>query len=171
VMTVHMWRASRHMKGDMEGRLRTSTHRAGAAAFASVFLFTVLMISREGMETALLLMQLRETMNLLIGASLGVAGAAAVAWLWSRYGHRVNLSLFFQVTAIFLLVFVVQLFIRGIHEMSEQNFLPYSAFIHASTEAWGPDSAFGHLLTYLLVMLPACWLLIKSSIAKTPATR
>jgi high-affinity iron transporter len=171
VMTVHMWRASRHMKGDMEGRLRTSTHRAGAAAFAGVFLFTVLMISREGMETALLLMQLRETVNLLVGAALGVAGAAAVASLWSRHGHRVNLSLFFQVTAIFLLVFVVQLFIRGIHEMSEQNFLPYSQFIHASTEAWGPDSAFGHFLTYLLVMLPACWLLIKSSIMKTATTR
>ena len=170
-MTVHMWRASRHMKGDMEGRLRTSTHRAGAAAFAGVFLFTVLMISREGMETALLLMQLRETINLLTGAALGVACAAAVAWFWSRYGHRVNLSLFFQVTALFLLVFVVQLFIRGIHELSEQHFLPYSEFIHTSTEAWGPDSAFGHLLTYLLVLVPAFWLLIKSSIAKTPATR
>ena len=166
-----MWRASRHMKGDMEGRLRTSTHHAGVAAFAGVLLFTVLMISREGMETALLLMQLRETMNLLVGAALGVGGAAAVAWLWSRYGHRVNLSLFFQVTALFLFVFVVQLFIRGIHEMSEQGFLPYSAFIHTSTEAWGPDSAFGHLLTYLLVMLPAFWLFIKSSVAKTPVTR
>jgi high-affinity iron transporter len=174
-MTVHMWRASRHMKGDMEGRLLTSTHQAGAAAFTGVFLFTVLMISREGMETALLLMQLRETMNLLIGAAAGVVGAAGVAWLWSRYGHRVNLALFFQVTALFLLVFVVQLFIRGIHEMSEQNFLPYSEFIHASTESWGPDSAFGHLLTYMLVMLPAFWLLVKSSTSsstsKTPATR
>jgi hypothetical protein len=60
--------------------------------------------------------------------------------------------------------------------MSEQNFLPYSTFIHTSTEAWGPDSTFGHLLTYLLIMLPASWLLIKSSITKssmtkTPATR
>ncbi len=65
----------------------------------------------------------------------------------------------------------MQLFIRGIHEMSEQNLLPYSEVIHTNTEAWGPDSVFGHLLTYLLVMLPAFWLLIKSSIAKTPATR
>ena len=170
-MTVHMWRASRHMIGDMEGRLRTSTHRAGAAAFTGVFLFTVLMISREGMETALLLMQLRETTNLLLGAAAGVAAAAVVAWLWSRYGHRVNLSLFFQVTALFLFVFVVQLFIRGIHELSEQKFLPYSEFIHTSTEAWSPDSAFGHLLTYMLVMAPAFWLLLKSSISKAPATR
>src|SRR5262245_1311451 len=49
-MTVHMWRASRHMKSDMEHRLRSTTSRAGFAAFAGVFLFTVLMISREGME-------------------------------------------------------------------------------------------------------------------------
>jgi high-affinity iron transporter len=171
IMTVHMWRAGRRMKGETEGHLRTSAAREGAGAFVGVFLFTVFMISREGMETALLLMQLRETLNLAIGASAGVVGAAMVAWLWSRYGHRVNLSLFFQVTAIFLFVFVVQLFIQGIHEMSEQNFLPYSEIIHTRTEAWGPDSAFGHMLTYLLVMLPACWLVIKSSIQKTPATR
>ena len=170
-MTVHMWRAGRHMKGDMEGRLRTSTQRAGSAAFVGVFLFTVLMISREGMETALLLMQLRQTLNLAFGAVLGVAAAAGVAWIWSRYGHRLNFALFFQVTAIFLFVFVLQLFIRGIHEMSEQNFLPYSGIIHARTEAWGPESTFGHLLTYLLVMLPASWLAIKSSIPSTSATR
>jgi high-affinity iron transporter len=170
-MTVHMWRASRHMKGDMEGRLRTSADRTGAAAFLGVFLFTVLMISREGMETALLLMQLRETTNLLVGAAAGIAAAAAVAWLWSRYGHRIDLSLFLQVTALFLFVFVVQLFIQGIHELSEQKFLPYSGLIHAATESWGPDSFFGHLLTYMLVMLPAFWLLIKSPIARLPATR
>ena len=169
-MVIHMWRAGRHMKGDIEGRLRTSSQRAGIGAFAGVFLFTALMICREGMETALLLMQLRETLNLMLGAAVGIAGAAAVAWVWSRYGHLVNLALFFQVTAIFLLVFVVQLFIQGIHEMSEQNFLPYSTFIHDSTEGFGPDSQFGHLLTYLLVLLPASWLIIKASIPKR-ATR
>ena len=166
-LTVHMWRAGRHMKGDIEGRLRTSSERAGLGAVIGVFLFTLLMISREGMETALLLMQLRQTVNLLLGAAVGVAGAAGVAWLWSRYGHLVNLTLFFQVTAIFLFVFVVQLFIQGVHEMSEQNFLPYSEFIHTSTEAWGPDSPFGHLLTYLLVLLPATWLAIKAVISSS----
>ena len=169
-LTVHMWRAGKHMKGEIEGRLRTSSQRAGIGAFAGVFLFTALMICREGMETALLLMQLRETLNLMLGAAVGIAGAAAVAWLWSRYGHLVNLALFFQVTAIFLLVFVVQLFIQGVHEMSEQNFLPYSTFIHDSTEGFGPDSQFGHLLTYLLVLLPASWLIIKASMPKR-ATR
>ncbi len=63
-------------------------------------------------------------------------------------------------TAIFLFVFVVQLFIQGVHEMAEQGYLPYSTIIHDATESWGPDSAFGHLLTYLLVILPLGWLLM-----------
>ena len=79
----------------------------------------------------------------MLGAALGSVAAAGVAWLWSRFGHRVNLALFFQATAIFLFVFVVQLVIKGAHEMSEQNYLPYSTIIHDSTEAWGPDSMFG----------------------------
>lgn len=167
-MIVQMWRTGRRMKGDIEGRLQESSVRPGAAAFTGVFLFTLLMISREGMETALLLMQLRETMNLAIGAALGVAGAASIAWLWSRYGHRINLALFFQATAMFLFVFVVQLVIRGTHEMSEQHFLPYSDLIHTNTEAWGPDSPFGHTLTYLLVILPASWILLKSLTSRGP---
>src|SRR5438105_8084738 len=120
-MVVHMWRAGRRMKGDIESHLRESSVKAGAAAFAGVFLFTLLMVSREGMETALLLMQLRETVHLALGASIGMVSAALVAWLWSKYGYRVNLSLFFQVTVIFLFVFVVQLVIGGAHEMAEQG--------------------------------------------------
>ena len=160
-LTVHMWRAGRQIKGDIEGHLKTSARRAGFAALSGVFLFTLLMIGREGVETALLLMQLHATPYLAVGAAVGVLAAASVAWVWSRFGHRLNLGLFFQTTAIFLFVFVVQLLIQGVHETSEQGYLPFSAVIHAATEAWGPDSAFGHLLTYLLVGLPLAWLLIK----------
>lgn len=158
-LVVHMWRAGKHMKGDIEGRLGGSALKAGGGAFLGVFLFTVLMITREGMETALLLLQLKDTLNLAAGALLGVASAAALAALWSRYGRKVNLGLFFQVTAIFLFVFVIQLLVSGIHEMSEQNYLPFSAPIHEATEPWGPDGPFGHMLTYMLVLLPAAWLI------------
>ena len=167
-MVVQMWRTGRRMKGDIEGRLQSSSVRPGAGAFTGVFLFTLLMISREGIETALLLMQVRQTLHLTLGAVLGVAGAAIVAWLWSRYGQRINLALFFQATAIFLFVFVVQLMIYGTHEMSEQHYLPYSEIVHARTESWGPDSAFGHLLTYLLVILPLGWIAITALVSKRP---
>jgi high-affinity iron transporter len=170
-LTVHMWRTGRRMKGEIEGHLQSRALRPGSGALVGVFLFTLLMIGREGMETAVLLLQLRQTLNLAAGAATGVATAAFVAWLWSRYGHRVNLGLFFQVTAIFLFVFVMQLFIQGVHEMSEQGYLPYSAIIHAATESWGPDSAFGHFLTYSLVILPLGWLAVGglTSFRKAPA--
>ena len=52
------------------------------------------MITREGMETALLMGTLlfqMQGLDIAAGAVAGVA-AAGVALLWSRYGHRVNLA-------------------------------------------------------------------------------
>src|SRR4029453_777502 len=128
-LTVHMWRAGRRMKRDIEGKLEQSSSRTGRAAFLGVFAFTLLMITREGMETALLMNALLfqvKSLQIISGAVAGTIIAAFVAWLWSRYGHRVNLARFFQVTAIFLLVFVVQLLIYGFHELTEANIFPYS---------------------------------------------
>src|SRR6185436_18798632 len=57
-LTTHMWRAGKRMKKEIEGRLEASSVKIGRAAFFSVFGFTLLMITREGMETALLMTQL-----------------------------------------------------------------------------------------------------------------
>jgi high-affinity iron transporter len=160
-LIVHMWRHAKRLKREIEGRLESSALKAGARAFVGVFLFTLLMMTREGMETALLmgtlLFQVR-AMDVLTGAAGGTLAAAAVAWLWSRYGHRVNLALFFQVTAVFLVVFVAQLFVYGFHELTEANVLPYSEPLHWATEPYGPDGRYGQYLTYLLVLLPVAWL-------------
>lgn len=161
-LIVHMWRHARRLKGEIESRLEASAVNTGFKAFAGVFVFTLLMITREGMETALLigtlLFQTTAT-NIVAGAIGGTIVAALVAWLWSRYGHRVNLALFFQVTAVFLAVFVVQLFIYGFHELTEANIFPYSEPLHWATEPYGPDGRYGQYLTYLLVLLPMGWLL------------
>jgi high-affinity iron transporter len=164
-LTVHMWRTAKRIKRDIEGHLRHSTLKTGTAAFLGVFGFTLLMISREGMETALLMGTLLfqvKSMSVIMGAVLGTVAAAAIAWLWSRYGHRVNLGLFFQVTAVFLLVFVAQLIIGGFHELTEANIFPYSEPLHWATEPYGPDGRYGQWLTYLLVMLPMAWLVVSS---------
>lgn len=162
-LTIHMWRHARRIKHEIEGRLRASTLKSGTAAFLGVFGFTLLMITREGMETALLMGTLFfqvQSVQLIAGALIGTLAAASVAWLWSRYGHRVNLGLFFQVTAVFLLVFVVQLLIYGFHELTEANIFPYSEPLHWATEPFGPDGEYGKFLSYLLVMLPLGWLII-----------
>ena len=160
-LIVHMWRHARRLKHEIEAHLLASTLKTGASAFAGVFLFTLLMISREGMETALLMGTLLFQVNavdVIMGATAGTLSAAFVAWLWSRYGHRVNLGLFFQVTAVFLMVFVVQLLIYGFHELTEANIFPYSEPLHWATEPYGPDGQYGQYLSYLLVLLPVGWL-------------
>ncbi|MBM3819521.1 MAG: iron permease FTR1 [Acidimicrobiia bacterium] len=161
-LIVHMWRHARRLKREIEARLESSALQTGARAFLGVFLFTTLMITREGMETALLmgtlLFQVQAT-NLIAGAALGTLCAAVVAWLWSKYGHRVNLALFFQVTAVFLAVFVVQLLIYGFHELTEANIFPYSEPLHVATEPYGPDGIYGIYLSYGLVALPLAWLI------------
>lgn len=162
-LTVHMWRTARKIKGEIEGQLRTSAEKTGLAAWMGVFFFTLLMISREGMETALLMGTLLtqvQTVSILGGAVAGTLSAAAIASLWSRYGHRVNLALFFQVTAIFLMVFVVQLLIYGFHELTEANLFPGSEALHWATEPYGPDGIYGQYLTYLLVAVPLGWLFV-----------
>lgn len=167
-LTVHMWRHARRLRSEIEGRLQTSTMKTGASAFAAVFGFTLLMISREGMETALLMGTLLfqiQAVDIIFGALAGIACAAFVAWLWSRYGHRVNLARFFQVTAVFLMVFVVQLAIYGFHELTEANIFPYSEPLHWATEPYGPDGRYGQYLTYALVLLPMVWLAISAVLA------
>ena len=173
-LTVHMWRAGRRMKSEIEGKLEASSIKTGRAAFLGVFAFTLLMITREGMETALLmnalLFQVR-SMQILSGALAGTLIAALIALLWSRYGYRVNLARFFQVTAVFLFVFVFQLLIYGFHELTEANLFPGSQAWHDATEPYGPDGIYGQYLTYLLVLLPVGWLAISSFTKRTPAQR
>jgi len=149
-LTIHMWRSARRIKRDIEGHLQSSTLRDGAGAFFGVFGFTLLM--------GTLLFQV-QAVNIIAGAVLGIILSACVAALWSRYGYRVNLALFFQVTAVFLLVFVVQLLVVGVHELSEAFMrIPFAEWLHWKTEPYGPDGIYGQYLTYMLVLLPVCWL-------------
>jgi high-affinity iron transporter len=113
----------------------------------------------------------QQWLPLLSGALGGTLLAAFVAWLWSRYGYRVNLSRFFQVTAVFLLVFVVQLLIYGFHELTEANVLgPYSEALHWATEPYGPDGRYGQYFSYMLVVVPVAWLAMASLFERPKST-
>src|SRR5687768_5318439 len=86
-LIVHMWRHAKKLKKEIETRLESSALQTGAKAFLGVFFFTVLMITREGMETALLMGTLifqTTAFDIIAGAAAGTAAAAFVAWLWSR---------------------------------------------------------------------------------------
>ncbi|HWI37119.1 MAG TPA: FTR1 family protein [Burkholderiales bacterium] len=159
-MVVYMLSAARHLRRDIGERLEAASARPGA--WLAVFLFVVLMITREGMETAFItasLFRQTETAHFVLGALVGLGLAAALAGAWSRFGHRVDLALFFRVTSMFLLLFAVQLLIYAFHESTEANLLPIdNAYWHIATEPYGPEGEYGAMLTYALVLVPAAWL-------------
>lgn len=164
-MTVYMWKAARHMRTNIGHGIEAAlAGKPANTAWWGVFAFVLLMITREGMETALVLSTLameQGSEKLFVGALLGVLGAAALAWAWARYGRRVNLAKFFQVTAIFLLLFSVQLVIYAFHELTEASALPGvdNEFWHLATEPYGPEGQWGQMLTYAMVVVPVAYLI------------
>jgi high-affinity iron transporter len=155
---VHVWRVAPHMKRDMEAKLETaSSTTSRRLAMAGVFFFTVLMITREGMETALMLIQVRNS-RFILGSILGLGAAAAMSWAWAHYGHRINVKRFFQVTGLFLLLFTFQILLYSIHEFSEAGLLPNSEVIHTATEPYSPVGVYGKWFSVAMVGLCAAWL-------------
>jgi len=159
-LVIYMWRTGAKLKDKMEQRLgEVSAKRSGWTAHAGVFLFTALMISREGTETALMLLQVRSP-RLVWGALLGLAAAVGMAWAWARFGHLINVRRFFQVTGIFLLLFMVQVAIYSFHEFSEAGLFPNSEAIHTATEKFSADGLYGKWFSLLMVSVCALWLMI-----------
>ncbi len=157
-LVIHMWRTGPKIQQRMRERLSVMSSRSSRlAALVGVFLFTFLMITREGMETALLLMQVRDP-NLINGALLGLGAAAAFAWGWARYGHLINVKRFFQVTGIFLLLFMIQVGIYSFHEFAEAGLLPNSEMLHTATEKFSPDGLYGKWFSPLMISVCGLWL-------------
>jgi len=156
---VHVWRTAPKMKGDMERRLDVYASPASRLmAVAGVFFFTTLMVTREGMETALMLIQVRNS-RFILGSLLGIAAAAAMSWAWAHYGHRIDVKRFFQVTGLFLLLFTIQILFYSIHEFSEAEVLGrWSEAIHNATEPYSPVGIYGKWISVLMVGLCAAWL-------------
>ena len=170
-LVIYMWRTGANLKERMEHRLGKVSVRPGWMAFAGIFLFTVLMIAREGMETALMLLQVRSP-RLIWGAAFGLVATIAMALAWVRFAHLINVRRFFQVTAIFLILFMIQVGIYTFHEFSEAGVLPNSEAIHTATEKLSPDGLYGQWFSFVMVGFCGGWLLIAWIVdrARNPGT-
>lgn len=157
-LVIHMWRSGPKIQQRMRERLSAVSSRSSrVAAVLGVFLFTFLMITREGMETALMLMQVKDP-YLINGALLGLAAAILFAIAWARFGHLINIKRFFQVTSIFLLLFMLQVAIYSFHEFTEAGLLPNSEALHHATEKFSPDGLYGKWFSPIMVGICGLWL-------------
>lgn len=161
--TVHMSKMGKFMKREITDGFNKTSGQSNARAWFVAFAFSVFMVGREGVETATMIASLAlqaETSHMAIGALIGVALAGVLAWAWVKFGRRVNLTRFFQLTAVFMTVFAIQLVFYAFHEFTEAGALPLvdNAYWHIATEPWGPEGDYGQWFSYSLGILPLGWL-------------
>jgi high-affinity iron transporter len=158
---VWMWRHSKALSGEMKGALgRILTRERAAAVAAGIFLFTFLMVFREGMETVLFLSALSLTsggLATLLGVLIGLAAAFVFGVLFVRGSLRVDLGRFFKITGIALLIFVAQLLVNGYHELAEAGWLPAN---QASMATIGPLVKNEFFFIVAVLVLPLLMLLV-----------
>lgn len=169
VLLLQMVRSGRHMRSQIEARVARaagSGEQPPLRALVAVALVTALLVTREGLEAVFYLgvqaLALRGTghgVSIVVGAVLGLMGAAGAAWSWNRFGHRLNLGIILKVTALFLGLFLLQLVIYGIHELAESGVIKGSQGFHDATELFGPDGKVGHAISYSLLGAPLLYLL------------
>jgi high-affinity iron transporter len=161
---VHMMKAGKIMGREITARLEKISVLNGSKAWFAVFIFTLFMVGREGVETATMLATLASSsdmFHLALGGFLGTALASLVAWAWSRYGKAVDLGRFFRVTSWFLLIFGVQLVVYALHEFTEAQAIPGidNSWWHASTEDLA-EGFIAQMISLSLVVVPTVWLAV-----------
>ena len=125
-MIVFMMKTGRKLKGEIEGKVGLL---AGEDAWIGLFLFVFLMVLREGAETVLILSAVTLNSSELlsfIGTVLGIAAAIAFGVAFVKGSVKVNLQKFFKITTVILFFVAAQLLVSGLHELSENGFLPSS---------------------------------------------
>src|SRR5487761_16314 len=128
-VVIWMYKTAKGMRREIEHKLAGFAQRTDRSAAWGVFLFVFLMVFREGIETVVFLaavsLDTTALMNF-IGGVIGLALAVGLGVAFFKGSLKVNLRKFFGVTTIVLLVVALQLFISGIHELSEAMVLPAS---------------------------------------------
>jgi len=130
-MIFWMRRQARGLKRELEEQVEHALARGSAFALALVAFVGVL---REGVETALFLFGTIEGSNKLVAstsATIGLAGAVMLGYLFYRGAGRLNLRRFFTVTSVLLLLFAGWLLAQGLHELGEGGVLPESEVLLA----------------------------------------
>lgn len=162
-MTYAVMKGARHIRGAIHDRIEQSAAKEGWPAIIGIFAFTVMMIAREGMETAMMLGAMNGTMNqgdLIVGALIGFAAVGGIGYLWVKESSRINLRVFMQVTGIFLILFCVHLFVYGFHELTEVGAIPGidNFYWHTMTEPLEPGEPIGNVITLCLLAVPCAWI-------------
>jgi high-affinity iron transporter len=123
-MIFWMRRAARGIAGELRNKLQDALAVGSLAVAVMAFLAVV----REGLETSLIFYSAGQGADLnggplyaLIG---GVATSIAIGYLMYATAIRINLSRFFTITGVLLILVAAGIFKYGVHDLQESGLLP-----------------------------------------------
>ena len=123
-MVIWMKSQSRQLRGNLEARVEEAVSGGSGIALATL---AFLVVVREGLETALFLLGASKTSSPLattVGGVLGLVAAIIIGRLIYQGSRRIRLSMLFNVTGVFLILFAAGLLAHGLHEFQEAGFAP-----------------------------------------------
>ncbi len=159
-MIFWMARTSRHLKAELEGRMKTALSRGGM----SLALVATLAVGREGLETALFLWAAAKATGSstqpIVGGALGLVTAVVLGVLVYRGAVRLDLGKFFRWTGGVLVFVAAGVLAYGIHDLQEAAILPgLDSLAFDVSSAIPPSSWYGTLLKGTINFSPSTtWL-------------
>ena len=126
-MVIWMKRHSRDLKGQLEGMAAGAMGQGGGRVGRAMVLMAFLAVLREGFETAVFLIaafnESGSGLSAGLGAILGVAVAVGLGYAIYRGGVKLNLSKFFRVTGLVLVLVAAGLVVNALHTAHEAGWL------------------------------------------------
>lgn len=124
-MIFWMQKAARNLKKTLEGELDKALAQG---SLWGIVIISFVSVAREGIETALLLWSMVESVGsapqALGGALLGLLISVALGWLIAGGMVRLNLGVFFTWTGALLIVVAAGVLVYGLHDLQEAGVLP-----------------------------------------------
>ena len=154
-LVVWMWRVSKKLKSEMEKKLGAIVSRENLRAQGlGLLAFTFFMVFREGAETVLFLTGAtlgRFDLLSFTGGFIGLGLAVLFAVFFIRGSLKMNLSRFFSVTSIVLLILAFKLLLGSLHEFAEVGAIPLTPVVMAIIGFFVRDNTSTIILMALLV--------------------
>jgi high-affinity iron transporter len=149
----------RRTAATLSAHLRGEVARAAAIGTGALTITAFLSVGREGLETTLFLWTAArasgQTVAPLVGAAIGIAAAVALCWLLYRRAVHLNVGVFFNRTAIALIVIAAGVLAYGLGDLQDANLLPGHAWIAFDlTARIDPTSWWASIITGITELSP-----------------
>jgi high-affinity iron transporter len=149
----------RRTAASLSAHLRGEVERAAAIGAGALTLTAFLSVGREGLETTLFLWTAAkasgQTVGPLVGAAIGIAAAVILCRLLYRRAVHLNVGVFFNRTAIALIVIAAGVLAYGLGDLQDAGWLPGHSWVAFDLTAHiDPGSWWASIITGITELAP-----------------